>query len=123
VHHARAVRYWDEEAAPEVLFCRVTAMGYLRLVTNPSATKSSESVSDGWRAYRELLQQPGVRFIEEPAGVDQELERWATEGAFGFRHWTDAHLAAIAVAADLRLVSFDRDFNRFDSLSLLLLRP
>jgi hypothetical protein len=31
VHHQHAVTYWEEQAAEEVLFCTVTALGLVRL--------------------------------------------------------------------------------------------
>ena len=33
-HNARARRYWENEAAAEIVFCRVTMLGLLRLLTN-----------------------------------------------------------------------------------------
>jgi predicted nucleic acid-binding protein len=33
--------------------------------------------------------------------------------------WTDAYLAAIALAAGCRMVSFDSDFQRFPDLNFL----
>ena len=33
-HHARARRYWEQEATSEIAFCRVTMLGLLRLLTN-----------------------------------------------------------------------------------------
>ena len=32
-HHDHAVAYWESEAAEQVLFCRVTALGLVRLVS------------------------------------------------------------------------------------------
>ena len=37
------------------------------------------------------------------------------------KHLTDAYLAAFAVCAGLRLVTFDKDFERFEGLRLLRL--
>ncbi len=42
-------------------------------------------------------------------------------GAIPARLCTDAHLAALAIANGWRLVSFDRDFERFAGLERLLL--
>lgn len=33
-HNARARPYWENEAAAEIVFCRVTMLGLLRLLTN-----------------------------------------------------------------------------------------
>jgi uncharacterized protein len=37
VHHQRARLYWYEESGDQLAFCRVTALGFLRLSTNPMA--------------------------------------------------------------------------------------
>ena len=42
-------------------------------------------------------------------------------GELPARLCTDAHLAALAIANGWRLVSFDRDFERFAGLQRLLL--
>jgi len=34
-HHHQAVHYWEHQAAGQVLFCTVTAMGLVRLVCQP----------------------------------------------------------------------------------------
>ena len=34
-HHSSAVSYWEEQAAQQVLFCTVTALGLVRLVMQP----------------------------------------------------------------------------------------
>ena len=34
-HHSIAVRYWEEQAAQQVLFWTVTALGLVRLVMQP----------------------------------------------------------------------------------------
>ncbi|WVN41054.1 hypothetical protein AOB54_05970 [beta proteobacterium MWH-UniP1] len=39
------------------------------------------------------------------------------------KYLTDAYLAAFAVCSGLRLVTFDKDFERFEGLSLLRLKP
>lgn len=123
VHHARARRYWEQEAADEVAFCRLTALALLRYLTNPRIL--GDAALDGaaaWEALRILLAMPGVRWLEEPAGLDDWLARWT--GALDLRggHWTDAYLAAFAAAAGCRLVAFDTDFHRYDGVEFLHLR-
>lgn len=43
-HHRQAVHYWEQQAAEQVLFCTVTALGLIRLMCQPklmgSAVKS-----------------------------------------------------------------------------------
>lgn len=34
-HHREAVHYWEQQAAEQMLFCTVTALGLVRLVCQP----------------------------------------------------------------------------------------
>jgi toxin-antitoxin system PIN domain toxin len=113
-HHARAQRYWTSEAADFVAFCRVTALGLLRLTTNATVMAGKPL----YRAFRALDE---VVFASEPESCDVELGKWAGSGAFGARLWTDAYLTALARSARWRLVTFDRDFDRFAGLEVVRL--
>jgi predicted nucleic acid-binding protein len=64
---------------------------------------------------------PEVRLVHEPSGCESNLDQWASREASTPRLWTDAYLAAFAIAGGLRLVTFDRGFSRFPGLDLLLL--
>ena len=44
VHHQQAVAYWEEQAAEQVLFCTVTALGLVRLVSQPKVMGSAVKV-------------------------------------------------------------------------------
>ncbi len=124
VHHPRALRYWEEEAASELAFCRITALALLRHLTNPRLL--GERAMDGvsaWRALQTWLSVPGVSFLPEPPALDEILGRWAEAMDVRGGHWTDAYLAAFSLAAGCRLVSFDGDFARYPGLQLLLLIP
>jgi toxin-antitoxin system PIN domain toxin len=122
-HHHRARRYWDDEAANQIAFCRVTASGFLRLTTNGVVMGGFPlSVPQAWNAYVALRVLPEVVFLPEPEEVDMLLEELALASRFPARMWTDAYLAVFARAANLRLVSLDADFRRFEKLDFLHLR-
>lgn len=122
-HHQRARRYWYEEAGDRLAFCRVTALGFLRLSTNSSAMDGQPlTVSQAWQAYLSFRRLPEVLLVDEPEDCDAWLERWALGDRPAPRHLTDAYLASFAMAGGLRVVSFDGDFTRFDDLDLLHLR-
>jgi toxin-antitoxin system PIN domain toxin len=124
VHHPRARRYWDDEAADELAFCRVTALALLRHLTNSRIL--GEAALDGdaaWRALQTWLSLPQVRLIAEPAGLDELLAQWAGHLDLRAGMWTDAYLAAFATASGARLVAFDGDFHRYPGLEFLHLRP
>jgi uncharacterized protein len=121
-HHQRARSYWYEESADRLAFCRVTALGLLRLLTNGTAMGGQPlTVPQAWQAYRAFHDLPEVMLAAEPEGCEDWLERWALGQRATARQWTDAYLAAFAKAGGLRLVSFDGDFTHFDGLDLLRL--
>lgn len=122
VHHQRARRYWYEESAERLSFCRATALGFLRLSTNAAAMGGQPlTVPEAWEAYRAFRRLPEVLLIDEPAECETWLESWALGSRPAPRQWTDAYLAAFARAGGLRIVSFDGDFRAFDGLDLLRL--
>lgn len=71
--------------------------------------------------YLALLVLPEVELAPEPPECEQALLEYAREPWFAPSLWTDAYLAAFARTAGLRLVTFDRDFARFQGLELLAL--
>lgn len=120
--HERAIRYWSDEAATQVAFCRVTALGLLRLSTHAAPMRGKPlGVGEAWAAYQAIVTLPEVTFALEPPGCESVLGQWVDRGHVAPRLWTDAYLAAFAVASGMRLVTFDSDFTRFPGLDLLLL--
>lgn len=125
VHRRRALQYWNEEAVREIGFCRVTSLALLRYLSNRKIlAEAALGGAAAWLALRTWLATPGVVMLEEPPGLDDVLERWSGELAISGGHWTDAYLAAFAVASGCRLVSFDGDFARYPGLDFLhLVQP
>ncbi|HMD95745.1 MAG TPA: hypothetical protein VKM93_00225 [Terriglobia bacterium] len=75
-HYLRARRYWDDEAASELAFCRITALALLRLLTNPRIL--GEAALNGgaaWRALETWLALPKITLLGEPAGLDELLRQ------------------------------------------------
>ena len=64
-----------------------------------------------------------VALLAEPAGLDELLGRWSGELDLRTGNWTDAYLAAFALAGECRLVAFDGDFRRYRGIQLLHLTP
>jgi uncharacterized protein len=119
-YHRQAVRYWEQQAAEQVLFCTVTALGLVRLVCQPKlmgvAVKTAGEASALLEAF---CMQPGVSMASaEPHGWDV-FHQLLRSGELPARLCTDAYLAALAMANGWRLVSFDRDFERFEGLERL----
>jgi toxin-antitoxin system PIN domain toxin len=121
-HHRAAIQAWGQLRHPA--FCRITQLGLLRLLCNRQVMGSLVfTPPKAWGAWEGLLGSGKVSFHDEPPGLDAKL-RSLTGGAIATRDfWTDAYLAAFAMSADLRLVSFDSGFTRFSGLGCLILKP
>jgi uncharacterized protein len=121
-HHDRAKAYWDHGAAPVTAFCRVTQMAFLRLLTNKTVMGAHVlSPSAAWNKSAEFLALPEIDLRPEPDGVEELWARFSKTGASSPNLWTDAYLAAFAMGAGMRMVTFDRGFSRFAGLDCLTL--
>jgi toxin-antitoxin system PIN domain toxin len=119
-HHPRALRYWHDESDERLAFCRVTALALLRLLTNATVMDGQPlEAGEAWHIYRAWLGRGDVTAAREPDGCDAVLGGWAGNGIILPRLWTDAYLAAFARSGGMRLVTFDRDYRRFEGLDLL----
>ncbi len=124
-HHQRAFSWWSRQVLPdgqEVLFCRVTQLGLLRLLSNETVMGAQRRTpQQAWRDYDRLLAQRPVGYLHEPNDIDRILRSHTVDEDASASLWTDAYLAAFAQAADMRLATFDRGFSRLSGLRLHLL--
>ena len=124
-HHQSAIRWWKEGLLPSggrLVFCRLTQLGLLRLLTNRRVMgPQRKSIREAWSIYRRLRAARPVVFAPEPQGTETLLARQCALGGSSTKFWTDSYLAAFARAGDLGLVTFDRDFESFPDLELTLL--
>lgn len=126
-HHG-AARLWLEgvPAGDEVVFNRATQTAFLRLLTQAVA-EDYEPVSQrrAWACYDAFLGDDRIGWMAEPEGLESSWRGLADLDSPSPKRWMDAYLAAFALGARLRLVTFDRAFRQFESagLDLLLLSP
>jgi toxin-antitoxin system PIN domain toxin len=116
--HAAAMRYWEStcEAGTTLWFCRTTMLGLVRILSQPRAMGPNVlSLTQAMVMYRQWLDTPAVGLLVDPPGVDDAIEQILGRRAEPqpIRLWTDIGLAATAQSAGLRMVTFDRDFERF----------
>lgn len=96
-------------------------MSLVRLLAHPRLMADKPlTLSRAWGLYLRFAALPGVAMIGEPAGLDTDLATLVTP-KLPARLFTDAYFAALARSASLRLVTFDKDFERFEHLALLRL--
>jgi toxin-antitoxin system PIN domain toxin len=121
VYHRLARDWFSSLGEREAVFCRVSQMGLLRLLTQPAVmNKGVMSPELAWKAYQALRHDPRVAFAGEPAGLESTWMRLMNEAASG-QVWTDAYLAAFALGHQYTLVSCDRGFRRWKTLSFHLI--
>lgn len=114
---------WFSDLPPHVrfCFCRVTQLGFLRVLT-AEVVMGDEVLTQraAWTAYDRWLGDRRVKFLDEPASIDQRFRTLTRTRQASPKAWADAYLAAFADGAQLTLVTFDRGFRgKVNKLMLL----
>jgi len=119
----RAAAWLEGQEEPRsVLLCRVVQMGALRILTNPAWLKEEVLPARAvWDAWDLLLSDNRFVRVNEPPGLETEWRRLTEEFAVGRCAETDTYLAAFASAGGHRLLTFDRGFQGFEGLDVLVL--
>jgi len=118
-HHDKARDYWLNQSSPEIAFCRVTALAFLRLSTHPKVLSRPLSRDEAWDIYQRYRMEAKVGFIEDSVEVDAGFMALSRVADLAHHLWTDCYLAALAHFRKCRIISFDSDFKRFPELDLL----
>jgi toxin-antitoxin system PIN domain toxin len=124
-HHAIAAAWFERVEAEQAVFCRVTQLGFLRLLTHPAVMRDEvKTQQDAWKAYDQLLSDARVTFYSEaqPERVEAALRTLTATSRFAHQQWPDAYLAAFARVADLTLVTLDRALGKMAGKECLLLQ-
>jgi toxin-antitoxin system PIN domain toxin len=122
IHH-RVAADWFGQEADDIVFCRVTQMGLLRLLSNP-AIMGDDAIdrSQAWRTYDQLWADERVLWAEEPAELDAVWRAISARDDRSHKLWTDDYLAAFAQASDATLTTLDRKrAARYPSVQVELL--
>lgn len=119
-HHDRA-RQWLDQAlsgAELVHFDWIALFAFVRLTTREGLFPRPLTVDQAFTRVHAWLAQPSA-LVVHPGPDHAALVRrlLAGAGAGGGNLVNDAHLAALAIAQDCPVVSFDRDFARFPGVS------
>jgi toxin-antitoxin system PIN domain toxin len=122
VHH-EAAKAWFAEIEPDgAAFCRITQMGFLRLITNRHVMGADVvTQKEAWQVYKKLSRDQRVTFLHEPPGIEDEWQRLTQSGSASTNTWTDAYLAAFASIRSLKVVSFDGGFEKLIGANAVIL--
>jgi uncharacterized protein len=122
-HHRSARGWFDGLAAGEAGICRLVQLAVIRLLGNRAIMGSDAlPAAAAWRHIDELLQDERLDFISEPPQLDAVLPTLFVHPVPSVNLVADAYLAAFAIAASRRFVTFDQGFRQFQGLELDLLR-
>jgi toxin-antitoxin system PIN domain toxin len=112
IHHDRA-SVWFAAHDGDLVMCRVTQTGVLRLLSNPKIMGPDVLTrAQAWAIFDRLRTDDRVRWASEPPHLEHVWRVISAREDNSHRLWTDDYLAAFAQAADLTLVTLDRGFKR-----------
>jgi toxin-antitoxin system PIN domain toxin len=99
----------------QLIFCRYTQVGLLRLLTNTSIMGDQTlTLRKGWDVYDRWLEDPRVEFYPEPRNLDATFREITQPFAAQQASKTVGDCFLLAYAAELQaaLVTFDRVLHR-----------
>jgi toxin-antitoxin system PIN domain toxin len=123
--HRVAASWFDRLRVEVTGFCRVTQIGFLRLLTRPVVMGDEvRTQQEAWDAYDLLASDARVVFYPErdPDAVESEFRALTATTRFAPQQWLDAYLAAFARAEGLVLVTFDRALSKLAGEGVVLLK-
>jgi len=104
--HARAQRWFTQNAQQGWATCALTQLGFVRVTSNPGFSGRAVSPRDALEVLRGTMSHPGHRFWTEDLGVTEALPQFGRR-LMGHQQITDAYLVALAIHKKGRLVTFD----------------
>ena len=122
-HHLGAAR-WIEGLQKEgdVGIARPTQVAVLRLSNNPAVMGVDVCTGrEVWAAFDRMMKDSRMTIVAEPLGLEAILRRFTEKLKHSPKVWSDAYLAAFAIASGRTLVTFDRGFRAYPGLDVEVL--
>lgn len=117
--HHRSSRAWLDEAlsgADTVGLAWVPLLAFVRLVTKHGLFPTPLTPAEAMAQVRDWCTAPGAQLVgPTPRHADILADLLAQVGAGG-NLVNDAHLAALSIEHRATIVTYDRDFSRFDTV-------
>jgi toxin-antitoxin system PIN domain toxin len=104
--HARAQRWFAQNAQQGWATCAMTQAGFVRIVSNPAFSRRAVSPRDALEVLSGSLRHPAHRFWTEDIGVADALAQFGRR-LLGHQQITDAYLLALAIHKKGRLATLD----------------
>jgi toxin-antitoxin system PIN domain toxin len=103
-----------------VAFAWTVLLAFLRLSTRSGVFPRPLSVEDAVRVIEHWLGHPGAQVVHPGEQHAQMVGRLLRSTGTAGNLTTDAHLAALAMEHGATILSFDRDFARFEGVRWML---
>ena len=123
-HHAKA-KSWLEGSlnnSQSIRLFPTVETGFLRVVTHPRIFDSPSPFEEASEFLKVLCSSTFVDVCQWTVSARNLWFNLCDDLALSGNDCNDAMLAAIAIDRGLRLVTFDKGFERFEKLQLLLLK-
>ena len=109
VHREVAKRWFESLEDEEPIFCRLTQMGLLQVLTTEAVMDVDVMTQrQAWSVYDSFVRDSGARFVYEPRTVEDAFRDLSRLGTASPKHWTDSYLAAFALETGVQLITFDK---------------
>lgn len=109
-NHPQA-RAWLDGQESDVAMCRITQMGLLRLLSNPSIMREDVLTRSGsWAVVDQVLRDERISMVDEPQHLETAWRALSAREDTSHRLWPDDYLAAFAQAAGMSIATPDRAF-------------
>ena len=116
--HGLALKALEEgfDGPRGVGFAWVAVLAFIRLSTRSGIFPMPLSVEDALGVSQEWMGHPKAQVLHPTDRHGEMLGRLLVAAGTAGNLTTDAHLAALAMEHDATILSFDRDFARFDGV-------
>ena len=122
VHHDAVKNWFDSVESGESAFCRITQMGFLRLITNRHVMGADVvTQKEAWQIYQKLSGDGRVTLLNEPSGIEDEWRKLTQGNSTSTNTWTDAYLTAFASIRGLKIISFDSGIEKLAGTNATIL--
>ncbi|MFL5243485.1 MAG: TA system VapC family ribonuclease toxin [Gemmataceae bacterium] len=124
--HLAARRWMSQLSAQQpALFCRLTQLSLLRLLTTAavSAPYGIPALTNkaAWSIYEGFRADGRIAWVEEPRTLESSWKKLASASKASPKLWMDAYLASFALSGNYQLVTTDGAFKQFKGLDVLVL--
>jgi toxin-antitoxin system PIN domain toxin len=103
-----------------VAFAWTALLAFLRLATRRGIFPRPLPIEDALRVIEHWLQHPQAQVVHPGERHAEMLGRLLKSAGTAGNLTTDAHLAALAIEHGATVLSFDRDFARFEGVQWML---